>query len=84
VTLRVYAHWLPDTSGRKRVDRVDEEQPTATPAQPDAMIAANQFAIRAVDSVVSRIFASWNQLDGWLRQIEGFGGRREDMRTAPP
>ena len=21
--------------------------------------------------VVSRIFASWNQLDGWLRQIEG-------------
>jgi hypothetical protein len=20
---------------------------------------------------VSRIFASWNQLDGWLRQIEG-------------
>jgi hypothetical protein len=21
--------------------------------------------------VVSRIFASWNQLDGWLRQVEG-------------
>ena len=21
--------------------------------------------------MVSRIFASWNQLDGWLRQIEG-------------
>lgn len=20
---------------------------------------------------VSRIFASWNQLDGWLRQVEG-------------
>jgi hypothetical protein len=22
-------------------------------------------------SKVSRIFVSWNQLDGWLRQIEG-------------
>jgi hypothetical protein len=21
--------------------------------------------------VVSRIFTSWNQLDGWLRQVEG-------------
>jgi hypothetical protein len=21
--------------------------------------------------VVSRIFASWNQLDGWLRQVDG-------------
>jgi hypothetical protein len=21
--------------------------------------------------MASRIFASWNQLDGWLRQIEG-------------
>ena len=21
--------------------------------------------------MVSRIFASWNQLDGWLRQVEG-------------
>jgi hypothetical protein len=23
------------------------------------------------ESMVSRIFASWNQLDWWLRQIEG-------------
>ncbi len=22
-----------------------------------------------LESVVSRIFASWNQLDGWLRQV---------------
>jgi hypothetical protein len=25
------------------------------------------------DEVVSRIFASWNQLDGWLRQVEELG-----------
>jgi hypothetical protein len=23
------------------------------------------------NEVVSRIFASWNQLDGWLRQVQG-------------
>lgn len=23
-----------------------------------------------IEDVVSRIFASWNQLDGWLRQVE--------------
>jgi integrase len=31
ITLRVYAHWLPDTSARKGVDRLDETQPSATP-----------------------------------------------------
>jgi integrase len=24
ITLRVYAHWLPDTSGQRGVDRLDE------------------------------------------------------------
>jgi hypothetical protein len=27
--------------------------------------------------VVTQIFTSWNQLDGWLRLVEAFGGRRE-------
>ena len=25
----------------------------------------------SVEDEVSRIFASWNQLDGWLRQVDG-------------
>ena len=35
----VYARWLPDGSRRRGVDRLDETQPSATPAQPDAAIA---------------------------------------------
>jgi integrase len=34
ITLRVYAHWLPDVS-RREVDRLDALQPDATPAQPE-------------------------------------------------
>jgi TetR/AcrR family transcriptional regulator, transcriptional repressor for nem operon len=26
------------------------------------------------EAEVSRIFASWNQLDGWLRQVDGLRG----------
>jgi hypothetical protein len=26
---------------------------------------------RGGESLVSRVFASWNQLDRWLRQVEG-------------
>ena len=35
ITLRVYAHYLPDVS-RREVDRLDALQPNATPAQPEA------------------------------------------------
>jgi len=36
ITLRVYAHWLPDVS-RREVNRLDTLQPDATPAQPEAL-----------------------------------------------
>ena len=36
ITLRVYAHWLPDAS-RREADRLDTLQPSATPAQPEAV-----------------------------------------------
>ena len=36
ITLRVYAHYLPSASHRE-VDRLDLPQPSATPAQPDAV-----------------------------------------------
>jgi integrase len=35
ITLRLYAHYLPDASCRA-VDRLDVLQPSATPAQPEA------------------------------------------------
>ena len=31
ITLRVYAHWLPETTGRKGVDRLDENPAVAQP-----------------------------------------------------
>jgi hypothetical protein len=40
ITLRVYPRWLPDETRRRGVDRLDETQPSATPAQP-----AQQFAV---------------------------------------
>jgi integrase len=33
ITLRVYAHWLPDTTTRKGVDRLDDTQSATTPAR---------------------------------------------------
>ena len=33
------------------------------PDRPDVLMGLD-------DGLVSRIFASWNQLDGWLRQLE--------------
>jgi integrase len=35
ITLRLYAHWLPDVS-RREADRLDTLQPSATPAKPEA------------------------------------------------
>ena len=39
ITLGVYAHYLPSASQRE-VDRLDTTQPSATPAQPEAVSAA--------------------------------------------
>jgi hypothetical protein len=36
ITLRVYAHWLPDAS-RREADRLDTLQSSATPAQPEGV-----------------------------------------------
>jgi integrase len=34
ITLRVYAHWVPDASSTRAVDLLDDVQPSATQAQP--------------------------------------------------
>ncbi len=54
ITLRVYAHWLPDTSGTKGVDRLDETQPSATPAQPHAQSAPRENPLSPLWRMVSR------------------------------
>jgi integrase len=33
-TLRVYAHWLPESTAWKGVDCLDDTRPSATPPQP--------------------------------------------------
>jgi len=55
ITLRVYAHWLPDPSREKLVDRLDATQPDATPAQPEAENREWRNALSALGSVVSRV-----------------------------
>jgi hypothetical protein len=40
--------------------------------QPAVVATATCKSLKAREEmVVIRIFASWNQLDGWLRQVEG-------------
>jgi len=55
ITLRVYAHWLPDTSARKGVDRLDDTQASATPAQPEALTVNERNQLSALSTVVSRV-----------------------------
>ena len=42
ITLRVYAHWLPDTSGQRGVDRLDE----SFPAIPHPLHTASRRVVR--------------------------------------
>ena len=53
ITLRVYAHWLPDASRERLVDRLDAMQP-CNPAQPRQSRGENQMPLSALESVVSR------------------------------
>ena len=46
VTLWVYAHWLPDITTRKGVDRLDDAPPSATRAQPQALPAQVKNQLR--------------------------------------
>ena len=45
ITLKVYARWLQDDSRRRGVDRLDETQPSATPAQPAREMAVGEMAV---------------------------------------
>ena len=55
ITLRVYAHWLPDTTMQKGVDRLDDPKRPATPAQPEALTESEKNQLSRVGTVVSRV-----------------------------
>ena len=52
VTVDIYGHLVPD-GNRAAVDRLDDLQPAATPAQPEAAATNRSETIAPVESVVS-------------------------------
>jgi hypothetical protein len=70
ITLRVYAHWLPDASSYALVNRLDDAASDVTRASPTTPDEEVQRVLSRVKSVVSRIFASWNQIGDWLSRLD--------------
>jgi hypothetical protein len=68
---RTLRHLVPG-GNRAAVDRLDDQatQLSATPAQPEAGTDDQDASLSRVESVVTLNFASWNQLEGWLRQVD--------------
>jgi len=55
ITLRVYAHWLPDLSREKLVDVLDDTSLRVTQASPTTLDAEARRALSGLGSVVSRV-----------------------------
>jgi len=55
ITLRVYAHWLPDASNDKLVDALDDAAPHAPQAPPAASRGDDQIPLSALSGMVSRV-----------------------------
>ena len=55
ITLRVYAHWVPDASAVRAVDWLDDTQPSATQTQPTSRSEEWRSALSALNGVVSRV-----------------------------
>jgi integrase len=55
ITLRVYAHWLPDASSATLVNRLDDAASDVTQASPATSDAEVQNALSGLGSVVSRV-----------------------------
>ncbi len=70
ITLRVYSHWLPDSSLDKLVDALDDTSPRVTQTSPAASDAEIQKAVSGLKSVVTLNFTSWNRVSEWLSMVE--------------
>jgi hypothetical protein len=55
ITLRVYAHWIPDPSAVRAVDLLDDTQPSATRAQPMTESAEWRSALSPYGRMVGRV-----------------------------
>jgi hypothetical protein len=64
ITLRVYAHWVPDASITRAVDLLDDAQASATPGATDAAAAGMEKC------AMSR----WGNGDPKFRQLEPHSG----------
>lgn len=74
ITLRVYAHWLPDVSHVKYVDALDDTSSDVTQASPRASSVVGQNVLSRLGSVVTQNFASWNRIGDFLRRLEALNG----------
>jgi integrase len=54
ITLRVYAHWLPDAATAKAVDLLDDTQPSATQTQPTVRSGEWKSPLSAYRTMVSQ------------------------------
>jgi hypothetical protein len=55
ITLRVYAHWLPDPTSEKLVDALDDAAPDVPQAAPQAFDDGDRKLLSGLKSVVSRV-----------------------------
>lgn len=69
VTVDVYGHLVPG-GNRAAVDRLDDAQPSATPAQPAAVAVGQREPVSRSARIVTQNFASWNQTIAFVRRID--------------
>src|SRR5206468_2906154 len=55
ITLRIYAHWLPDASREKLVNLLDDTHLSASQTHPDALTVNEKNQLSALSTVVSRV-----------------------------
>jgi hypothetical protein len=69
ITVDVYGNLVPG-GNRAAVDRLDDAQPSATQAQPEAVVAPPRQRVSRLQSVVTLNFTSWNQIGDWLSRLD--------------
>lgn len=70
ITLRVYAHWLPDPMNAKALDVLDDATPDGTPAAPATDDREWRNTLSASGRVVSLNFTSWNRIGDFIRRLD--------------
>ena len=74
LTLDTYSHLLPDFGLKERAAARLDEILKPKPKDEGSDENSGQNSGQNQENVVSRIFASWNQLAPWLRHLDGLRG----------